>query len=59
MGIRLIQLTIPEWNDLNFRSDTYFANGCLFEESTDNLIAFPVYDSGIEDPVKYLMVVKE
>ena len=59
MNIRLLELTIPEMNDLNFRSDTYFANGCLFEENTDNLIAFPVYDSATEEPVKYLMVVKE
>ena len=56
--MELKKLTIPEWNELNFRSDTYFANGCLFEENTDNLIAFPVYDSGMEEPVKYMMVVK-
>ena len=56
--MELKKLTISEWNELNFRDDTYFINGCLFEEHTDNLIAFPVYDSGSHEPVEYLMVVK-
>ena len=54
-----LHFLIYKMNDLNFRSYTYFANGCLFEENTDNLIAFPVYDSATEERVKYLMVVKE
>lgn len=34
------EITVSEWNELNFREDTYFVNGCLFDKKKDNLIAF-------------------
>ena len=38
------EITVAEWNELDHREDTYFANGCIFDEKTDNLIAFSWYE---------------
>ena len=26
------EITVAEWNELNYREDTYFANGCVFDD---------------------------
>ena len=57
--MRVIEITVQEWDELNFSSENYFANGCVFEESTDNLIAFSWYEDSYHKAGKYYKVVKE
>ena len=57
--MKLVEITVQEWNELNFNSDHYFANGCVFEESTDNLVAFSYYEDAYHEAGKYYKVVKE
>lgn len=56
--MQVVEITVNEWNELNYNSDNYFANGCVFDEATDNLIAFPVYEDGLHKAGKYYKVVK-
>ena len=56
--MQVVEITVNEWNELNYNSDNYFANGCVFDEATDNLIAFPVYEDGLHEAGKYYKVVK-
>lgn len=51
------EITIAEWNDLDFKEDTYFANGCVFDEKTDNLIAFSWYEDELHEASKYYKIV--
>lgn len=54
--MEIIEITVAEWNKLNLQQNTYFINGCLFDEVTDNLIAFARYRSGTQRPDKYFKV---
>lgn len=57
--MRVVEITVQEWNELNFNSDNYFANGCVFEESTDNLIAFIWSEDTYREADRFYKVVKE
>lgn len=52
----LIEITEKDFNALFSSLSCYFCNGCAFDD-LDNLVAFPVYNSGSEIPVKYFKVV--
>ena len=54
----LKEITEKEFNAIGDMADTYFCNGCMFEKNTDNLIAFPFYESEFEEPSKYFKVEK-
>ena len=56
--IKLFEITNAEWNQLNLRQDTYFCNGCVFDEETDNLIAFSWYEDAMHEADKFYKVVK-
>lgn len=56
--MQLIEITKKEFDILDSRGDTYFANGCVFKDESDNLVAFPVYESGTSKPEKYYRVEK-
>lgn len=43
---------------MNYREDTYFANGCIFDEETDNLIAFGWYKDAIHEVCKYYKIIE-
>lgn len=34
------QITKTEYDELSNKETTYFVNGCIFDEETDNLLAF-------------------
>ena len=51
------EITVAEWNELDYREDTYFANGCVFDEKTDNLIAFSWYEDELHEAGKYYKLV--
>ena len=55
----VVEITGEEFGKLCERADIYFANGCLFDEETDNLVAFERYESGFSYPDKYYKVVKK
>ena len=55
--MKLVEITVQEWNELNFNSEHYFANGCVFDERTDNLIAFGWYEDELHEVGKYYKVV--
>ena len=57
MGI--VEITVQEWNELNYRKDTYFCNGCVFDEKTDNLLAFGYYEDELHEAGKFYKVVVE
>jgi hypothetical protein len=58
--MKLKEITLDEFNRLCSDDDkTYFSNGCIFDEDTDNLIAFCWYASAIEAASKYYKVVEE
>ena len=57
--MRCKEIKLKEWNELNYREDTYFANGCIFDEKTDNLIAFGWYEDELHEVSKYYKVIKE
>ena len=53
------EITVAEWNELNFNSNTYFVNGCVFDELTDNLIAFSWYEDELHEVGKYYKIVEK
>ena len=58
--MKLQEITLDEFNRLcPGNNKTYFSNGCIFDEETDNLIAFSWYPSATEAASKYYKVVKE
>lgn len=40
MNIRLIQITKEVFESLSKKESTYFVNGVIFDEATDNVVAF-------------------
>lgn len=54
----VIEITEERFKEFEKREYTYFANGCIFDVNTDNLIAFPFYESGIEEPSKYYLIIE-
>ena len=58
--MKLQEITEAEYNRLGYLpKNTYFSNGCIFDEETDNLIAFSWYASATEEASKYYKVVEE
>lgn len=60
--MKLKEITVKEFNRLcvcGDKGETYFANGCIFDEETDNLIAFCWYASATEEASKYYKVVEK
>ena len=57
--MKVIEITEAEWNQLNYQNNTYFCNGCVFDEETDNLIAFSWYEDALHEASKYYKTVKE
>ena len=49
--MKLIEITEAEYNRLGDPLNTYFSNGCIFDEETDNLIAFSWYASAQKQQV--------
>ena len=56
--MELEEITEEEFKEIGDMLCTYFCNGCFFDEYSDNLIAFPFYESGEEKPSKYFKVVE-
>lgn len=56
--MEVIEITLDEWNRLNMSEDTYFANGCLFDEKTDNLVAFAHYEDQFHEAGKWYKIIK-
>jgi hypothetical protein len=50
------EITVEEWNKFNYEFGTYFCNGCIFDEKTDNLIAFSWYEDELHEVGKYYKV---
>lgn len=57
--MEVIEITVNEWNKLNFDSKNYFSNGCVFDEETDNLIAFSFYEDAYHEAGKFYKVVNK
>lgn len=57
--MKLKEITFDEFNRLCSGNNTYFSNGCILDEDTDNLIAFCWYASATEAASKYYKVVEE
>ncbi len=58
--MKIQEITVAEFNRLCVNGDrTYFCNGCIFDEETDNLIAFSWYASATEEASKWYKVVEE
>lgn len=58
--MRLKEITLAEYNRLcGDNGKTYFSNGCIFDEETDNLIAFCWYKDAKSEASKYYKVVGE
>lgn len=56
--MQLKEITKKEFESL-FTNENYgFVNGCCFDEETDNLIAFPYYESPIDEPSRYFKAVE-
>ena len=53
------EITVAEFNRICETSNTYFSNGCIFDEETDNLIAFSWYASATEEASKYYKIVNK
>jgi hypothetical protein len=53
------EISVADWNKLSFSTGNYFANGCLFDEKTDNLVAFSWYEDELHEVGKYYQVVNE
>lgn len=54
----LKEIAEKEFNEICNAPGNYFCNGCAFQEDTDNLVAFPFYESAFEEPSKYFKVEK-
>ena len=46
MNIRLIQITKEVFESLSRKESTYFVNGVIFDEATDNVVAFENLENG-------------
>lgn len=46
MNIRLIQITKEVFESLSKKESTYFVNGVIFDEATDNVVAFEHLENG-------------
>ena len=46
MNIRLIQITKEVFESLSKKESTYFVNGVIFDETTDNVVAFENLENG-------------
>lgn len=57
--MKLVEIEREEYEKLFEARDTYFANGCAFDEATDNLIAFSWYKNGVSEPYKFYKVTEE
>lgn len=57
--MELVEITEKEWNEIDTQNGSYFSNGCIFDEETDNLVAFSWYASATEAASKYYKVVEE
>lgn len=57
--MKLVEISEKEWNEIDKHNDNYFSNGCVFDEETDNLIAFCWYKDAISAASKFYKVVEE
>lgn len=57
--MKINEITPEEWQKLNLAENTYFCSGCLFDEKTDNLIAFGWYQDEFHEAEKFYQVIKE
>lgn len=55
--MKLKEIMIKEYNRLCGDKKTYFSNGCIFDEDTDNLIAFCWYKDAMSEASKFYKVV--
>lgn len=58
LNIKLIQIDKSEFDRLSNCEETYFTNGCLFDDDNDNLVAFPLYSNPTDEPDNYYKVIK-
>lgn len=56
--MKLVEISEKEWNEIDKHNDNYFSNGCVFDEETDNLIAFCWYKDAMSAASKYYKVVE-
>ena len=57
--MKLKEITLGEYNRLCGNNEkTYFSNGCIFDEDTDNLIAFCWYKDYLHNVDKYFKVIE-
>ena len=58
--MKLIEITKAEyeklWADCHYY---YFCNGCIFDEETENLVAFEWYKGSESEPSKWFKVVED
>lgn len=57
--MQIVEITVQEWNELNYSKDNYFCNGCVFNKKTDNLIAFGHYEDELHEAGKFYKIVKK
>ncbi len=57
--MKVKEISVNDWDNLNFLEDTYFCNGCVFDEKTDNLIAFSWYENELHEVRKYFEIIKD
>ena len=57
--MKVIEITVAAWNEIAMSKGVYFCNGCLFDEKTDNLIAFGWYEDELHEVDKFYKVVSK
>ena len=57
--MKVIEITVAAWNKIAMSKGVYFCNGCLFDEKTDNVIAFSWYEDELHEVGKYYKVVSK
>lgn len=57
--MKLVEITPEEMDKLDMSEKTYFSNGVLFDDETDNVVAFYWYPSPTSKASKYYKVVEE
>lgn len=53
--MQLVEIDMAEYDDLSNLSDTYFVNGVVFDDMTDNVVAIMEYT---ESGMKYYKMVR-
>ena len=55
--MKIVEISEAEFNAIKEVGKTYYTNGCMFDDKTDNLLAFPFYKDESSEPEKFFKVV--